>query len=42
MMEDADDSRKSYEAGIFDRLVAIKAAADPFNLFRDLNYVHVN
>jgi len=39
-MEEADDSSRSYEAGIFARLRLVKAAVDPFNLFRDLDYVH--
>ncbi len=42
MLAEADDARKSYEAGIFARLEGVKAAFDPLNLFRDLNYVHPN
>ena len=42
MMEQTDDSAKSYEAGILNRLRTIKAAADPLNLFRSLDYVHPN
>ncbi len=42
MFAEADDARNSYEAGIFGRLEGVKAAFDPLNLFRDLNYVHPN
>ncbi len=41
-MEDPTDAKNSYEAGIFARLQGVKAAYDPNNLFRDLNYVHIN
>ena len=42
MMDDPTDAPRSYEAGIFARLEGVKAAYDPNNLFRDLNYVHPN
>lgn len=42
MMEDPNDAKNSYEAGIFTRLEGVKAAYDPNNLFRDLHYVHPN
>ena len=42
MMDDPTHAPKSYEAGIFARLEGVKAAYDPNNLFRDLNYVHPN
>ncbi len=41
-MEMPDDARASYEPATWARLVALKAARDPFNLFRELNYVHTN
>jgi len=42
MMEMPDDARASYEPATWARLVALKAARDPYNLFRELNYVHTN
>ncbi len=40
MMDDPTDTMRSYEAGIFARLEGVKAAYDPSNLFRDLQYMH--
>ena len=40
MMEDPTDAVDSYEASAFTRLEGVKAAYDPYNLFRDLHYVH--
>ena len=42
MMEQPGDSRFSYLAPTWARLVALKAARDPLNLFRALDYAHPN
>ena len=39
-MDDPTDAVRSYESGIFARLTEVKAAYDPNNFFRDLQYVH--
>ena len=42
MMEQPGDSRFSYLPATWARLVALKAARDPLNLFRALDYAHPN
>jgi hypothetical protein len=38
MFDFPDDNRASYEPATWERIVKLKAAHDPLNLFRDLNF----